>query len=324
MYSGSGTFGAMERLRALGYKGHISILTEEASGPIDRTKLSKALIPDASQLALRSKDWYSQASVDLIPETATSVDFSKKTVSGKSGKSYDYTYLILATGGAPKKLPLPGFKDLKNIFVLRSVSDVQQILDAAPEGAGKKIVIVGSSFIGCEIGNALASKKHNVSIIGMEKAPFERVMGEKVGNIFRKNLEKSGVKFTMEASVDSAVPSSSDSSKVGGVKLKGGTTLDADVVIEAVGIAPATQFLKDNSAITLEKDGSLKVDENFAVVGLKDVYAIGDIATFPYHGPGGNGTPVRIEHWVSQPPSPLSSSSLSSFLYLPLPPFFHF
>lgn len=126
---------------------------------------------------------------------------------------------------------------------------------------------------------------------------MERVMGKKVGKIFRGLLEKNGVKFKMGASVEKATPSRSDSSKVGAVLLKDGTTLEADLVIEGVGVAPATEYLKDNSAVTLEKDGSLKTDESFAVNGLKDVYAIGDIATYPYHGPGGNGSPIRIEHW---------------------------
>jgi NADPH-dependent 2,4-dienoyl-CoA reductase/sulfur reductase-like enzyme len=126
---------------------------------------------------------------------------------------------------------------------------------------------------------------------------MERVMGKKVGNIFRGLLEKNGVKFKMGASVEKATASKSDSSKVGAVHLKDGTTLEADLVIEGVGVAPATEYLKDNSSITLEKDGSIKTDESFAVNGLKDVYAIGDIATYPYHGPGGNGAPVRIEHW---------------------------
>jgi NADPH-dependent 2,4-dienoyl-CoA reductase/sulfur reductase-like enzyme len=126
---------------------------------------------------------------------------------------------------------------------------------------------------------------------------MERVMGKKVGGIFRALLEKNGVKFRMGASVDKATPSKSDSSKVGAVHLKDGTTLEADLVIEGVGVSPATEYLKENSALTLEKDGSIKTDESFAVNGLKDVYAIGDIATYPYHGPGGNGSLVRIEHW---------------------------
>lgn len=166
---------------------------------------------------------------------------------------------------------------------------------------GKKIVVIGSSFIGMEVANALA-KENDVTVVGMEEAPMDRIMGTKVGKIFQGLLEKSGAKFYMNASVESAVPKSSVAnavgmSSVGGVKLKDGTTLEADLVILGVGVAPGTEYLKDNDAVELQKDGSLSVDENFAVKGLQDVYAIGDIATYPYYGPGGNGTPVRIEHW---------------------------
>jgi len=225
------------------------------------------------------------------------VDFGTKTVNTKSGKTIEYTKLVLSTGGTPRWLPLPGLKgDLSNVFVLRTIPHTQGILDAVGDN-GKKIVVVGSSFIGMEVANCLAGKKNDVSVIGMEDEPMERVMGKKVGKIFRGILEKNGVKFYMGASVDKATPSKSDSSKVGAVHLKDGTVLEADVVIEGVGVAPATEYLKENKEVELLKDGSLMTDESFAVKGLKDVYAIGDIATYPYHGPGGNGNPVRIEHW---------------------------
>ena len=122
-------------------------------------------------------------------------------------------------------------------------------------------------------------------------------MGEEVGKIFQQALEKNGVKFRMNAGVEKAVASKSDSSKVGAIELKDGTSLAADLVILGTGVGPATTFLKDNESVELEKDGSLKTDEHFAVSGLKDVYAIGDIATYPYHGPGGDGAFTRIEHW---------------------------
>lgn len=126
---------------------------------------------------------------------------------------------------------------------------------------------------------------------------MSRVMGDKVGQVFRGLLEKNGVKFKMAASVEKATPSKSDSSKVGAVHLKDGTILEADIVIEGVGVAPATEYLKNNSSVQLEKDGSISTNEAFEVKGLTDVFAIGDIATYPYHGPGGNGASTRIEHW---------------------------
>lgn len=294
-HSGSGCLGAIEGLRGGGYKGHITVIAAEGIQPIDRTKLSKALIADESKVAWRSKDFYKNADIDFVFEEATSVDFNKKNVSTKSGKNLEYTKLILASGGTPKSLPLPGLKEgeLQNVFLLRSLKHTKAINAALSEKSAQEIVVIGSSFIGMEVANNLAQQKHKVSVIGMESEPCEAVFGAKIGKVFKGLLEKNGVKFYMKAQVSHASPSSSDKSKVGAVHLKDGTELPAELVVEGVGIGPATEYLKEASGgPQLEKDGSVRVDDTFAVPGLKDVYAIGDIATYPYRG-----VPVRIEHW---------------------------
>ena len=250
---------------------------------------------DLAKLQWRDEGWYQTGSVDIVKDEVTGVDFATKTVATKSGGKFAYTKLVLATGGTPRVLPLQGFKVLGNIFTLRNVHDAKRIVDAIGD-KGKKIVVIGSSFIGIEIAVATANG-NDVTVVGMEKAPLERVLGEKVGNIIRKGVEAKGVKFYMAAGVEKAEPSAASPSNVGSVHLKDGTKLEADIVILGVGVAPATEYLKDNSVVRLEQDGSLKVDEAFSVVGLKDVYAIGDIATHPYRGPGGDGRYVRIEHW---------------------------
>ena len=288
--------GAVQALREQNFKGAITIISSESNLPIDRTKLSKALIADKSKIELRPEDWFKAASIDCVSDEVSSVDFEKKSVSTASGSSHPYTKLILASGGTPKALPLPGFKELSNIFLLRTIPDVQGILSAVGEQKGKKIVVVGSSFIGMEVSNALASG-NDVTVVGMESAPLERVMGAEVGKIFQSMISKNGVKFHMSASVDSALPSSSDKKVVGAVKLKDGTSLPADLVILGIGVAPSTAYLKDNPAVKLQGDGSILTSESFAVKGLNDVFAIGDIASYPYHGPGGDGAITRIEHW---------------------------
>ncbi|KAG9243722.1 hypothetical protein BJ878DRAFT_107431 [Calycina marina] len=294
--AGSGATATVEALREGGYKGKITMIGSEGYAPIDRTKLSKALIDDPSKIALREGEWFKDGDIDFIKDDQVmGVDFDKKTVSTVSGASHSYTKLVLATGGTPNSLPLPGFKDLENIFLLRTVPHVKSIL-AAKKGDNKKIVVIGSSFIGMEIANAMA-KDNDVTVVGQESAPLERVMGKEVGKIFQKSLEKNGVKFRMDAGVEKALPSNSDSKKVGSVQLKDGTVLEADFVVLGTGVKPQTSYLQDNKSVKLEKDGSLKVSESYAVERLVDVYAIGDIATYPYHGPGGEGSPVRIEHW---------------------------
>lgn len=273
----------------------MTIISNEGYLPIDRPKLSKALVTDVAKLQWRDAGWFKDNSVDMVNAEVTAVDFSSKTVTTKSGGKFAYTKLVLATGGTARMLPVPGFKELGNIFTLRNVHDTKRIV-AAIGDKGKKIVIVGSSFIGMEVAVATAAG-NDVTVVGRETAPLERVLGEKVGNILRKGVEAKGAKFYMSAGVEKAEPSVSNPLNVGSVYLHDGTKLEADLVILGVGVAPATEYLKGNSAVQFEQDGSLRVDEAFSVLGLRDVYAIGDIATHPYHGPGGDGKFVRIEHW---------------------------
>jgi len=285
----------MEGLRGGGFNGQITVISSEGYQPIDRTRLSKALMTDLSKAAWRTPDFYKSASIEMIDDEVTNVDFESKSISTKSGKSLPYTKLILATGGSPNSLPLDGLKpgELDNVFLLRTLKHTQAITSALGEDSPKKVVIIGSSFIGLEVAKCLVGMKHDVTVVGMESAPVETVFGPELGNIIKALLEKEGVKFHMKAEVSHASPSESDKSKVGAVHLKDGTKYPAEIVIEGVGVKPATNFLKESKgAPSLNKDGSLTVDDTFAVNGLKDVFAIGDIATYPY-----KGHQVRIEHW---------------------------
>ena len=145
------------------------MLSKEGYRPIDRTKLSKALLADLSKAAWRQPDFYKDASIDIVEAEVSGVDFSSKTVSTKSGKTYDCTKLGLAAGGTPPWLPLEGLQgDLRHVFILRPLPDAQNIVKAVGDN-GKKIVVIGSSFIGMEVGNCLASMKNDVTIVGMEE-----------------------------------------------------------------------------------------------------------------------------------------------------------
>ncbi|PWW75622.1 hypothetical protein C7212DRAFT_325504 [Tuber magnatum] len=294
---GSGAMGAIEVLREKGFKGQITVLTKERYLPIDRTKLSKALIPNEQKLQWRDAQHFRDAGVDFhLATEVSSIDFKAHKIHTKTGGEFSYSKVLLCTGGTPKRLPMEGFRSLGDIFVLRGVDDAQRINSAIGDN-GKKVVVIGSSFIGMEVSNCLAQKGNDITIVGMESAPLERVMGAKVGKIFQNQLEKRGVKFLMNSGVESAEPSSADPGKVGSVLLKGGEKLEADLVILGVGVVPATEYLKQ-SGIKLEEDASVKVDRYFRVEGIEDAYAVGDIATYPYNGPGSDeNTRVRIEHW---------------------------
>ncbi|TFL04019.1 hypothetical protein BDV98DRAFT_563426 [Pterulicium gracile] len=293
---GSAAFQAVESLREHGYKGAITIVSKELYAPIDRTKLSKALITDASKLEWRNAaDLKIKYGVTLRTGVeVTSVDLKSKKVQLKgSNEPLGYQKLIIASGGVPRRLPIEGV-DFKNVFTFRDIQDSTNVDAAAKEGAN--VVVIGSSFISMELAAAMSKRKlASLHVIGMESVPFERVLGKEVGAALMKFHESQGVKFHMNSKVDKIVAKNDDSTLAAGVAVNG-ETLPADFVIMGVGVAPATKFL-EGSGIPLEKDGAVKVDEFLAVQGLpsgvSDVYAVGDIASYPQV----TGDYARIEHW---------------------------
>jgi NAD(P)H-nitrite reductase large subunit len=167
---GASGLGVADHLRSLGFTGKITILSSEPYPPIDRTKLSKALITDSSKILLRTNEVLEQLDIGLKHTKVTKVDTGSKSVTTEGGETLKYDKLVLATGGSPRMLPLPGFKELKGIYKLRTVPQTKEIVDAT-SGGKKKVVIVGTGFIGMEIAIALC-KDHDVNIIGMEKVPL--------------------------------------------------------------------------------------------------------------------------------------------------------
>jgi len=148
-------------------------VSKEPYLPIDRTKLSKALLTELNKLQWRDAEFFKSAGVDFITgEEASDVDFKGKKVSlKKSGKTLGYDKLILSTGGTPRKLPLEGF-DASNVFVLRTQVHAKEINAALGDYKDKKVAIIGTSFIGMELANCLAGKGAKVTLIGIEKAPL--------------------------------------------------------------------------------------------------------------------------------------------------------
>lgn len=274
-----------------GYKGKITMLTKEPYQPIDRTKLSKALITDAGKIALRAGDQLNSEGVTLKHIGAASIDKANKTVKLEDGSSLSYSHLVLAPGAYPTKLPIEGVQ-LQNIHTLRKVPDAKAISDAMGEDQTKNVVILGGSFIGTELATASVSRAKSVTVV--EPAyPMKAVLGDAIAKRLVALYEEKGVKFIIgQGSVKRFVPSSSDPNKVAEAELDNGTKIPADVVVLATGVKPATDFLK--GTFSVQKDGGIDVDHNLLVQGETDIYAIGDIARFKDPSTGSFG---RIEHW---------------------------
>ena len=183
------------------------------------------------------------------------------------------------------KLPLDGI-DLGNMFTVRGVKDAEAINAAVGEAEKdedkKNVVVVGSSFIGMEVALALASKA-KVTVVGMDKVPFEKILGEPIGAGIRKFHEGKGTKFFLPAELSHFEPKQDDAKVVGSVHLKDGTSIPADVVVLGTGVKPSTELLK-KAGLQLEKNGTVKTNAFLEIEQLKGkgkgrVFALGDIAT---------------------------------------------
>jgi apoptosis-inducing factor 3 len=285
---GAGAAGnaAAQTLREDGYEGRIIMITREDSVPYDRPILSKEYMEGAAEedfVPLRSKAFYEDHDIELMfKKEVRRVDIPKKLITFDNDKTLAYDAILLASGGVPKSLVVPG-AELKNIFTLRTFDDSKAIVQAAKEAS--HVAIIGAGFIGMETAHSLTKRGLNITVIAPRETPFQNVLGKEIGRLFQKLHEKVGVRFKMGAKVAKF----DGNEKVQTVVLENGEQIAADLVIVGIGVRPATDFLH---GIDLLPDGSLAVDEFFRVA--EDVYAAGDIATFPLPH---TGEKVRIEHW---------------------------
>ncbi|PWN28610.1 hypothetical protein BDZ90DRAFT_238981 [Jaminaea rosea] len=306
---GSAAINAVESARKEGYLGKITLISSEKDAPLDRTKLSKGLVGDANALIWRSAAHLKNVlKVDLRTGTeVTGLSLKENKVQTSSGDSIEYDNLLLATGSIAKRLPLPGAKEgeLKGVHVIREVGDVAEALASLGDKGDKDAVVIGSSFIGFEISIAMAGQKKakSVTVVGMDKVPLAKILGEEVGlGLQQAQSKNNGIQFYQEASVEGIEGKDGTPTAV---KIKDNNgkavSIKADVVILGVGARPATDFLSKSAQgfPQLQKDGSIEVDSTLKVVGLPsgvdNVYAAGDIASWPaFDGKSGLN---RIEHW---------------------------
>lgn len=271
-------------LREKGFGGRVLLIDREPEAGYDRTALSKFVIagemPPDEVPPLRDEDFYREQRIERINSDVMGLDAPNRTLRLADGQSLSYDAAVIATGGIPKSLSLPG-ADLPQMFVLRSKAQAQQILTTAKPG--QRAVIVGGSFIGLESASSLRQYGLDVTVLTRHAIPFEAQFGEAVGKAIRALHEANGVVFH----TDGEAAKIEGAGKVEAVLLDNGQRLPADLVLVGIGVTPATTPFTD---LPKEKDQSLKVDGGMRVTD--GLWAVGDIATFPL-----NGQPQRIEHW---------------------------
>jgi len=284
--AGAAGYAAAQTLREEGFRGSIVMITREDRGPYDRPNLSKDYLHGHAEpewMPLRSEEFFNEHGIKLLlNREVTRVDAHNKTITFESGETMDYDSLLVATGGAPVRLNIPG-SDLKNVCVLRSFADADSIIETAQRS--RRAVVVGSSFIGMEAAYSLRERGLEVTVVAPSREPFETTLGPEVGAVFRREHENHGVHFKLGP----IVYRFEGSHKVEAVTLDNGERIPADLVVVGAGVRPVTHFLE---GVELDDAGGVLVDSRLCAA--EGLYAAGDIASFI--DPRSHER-LRIEHW---------------------------
>ena len=288
---GPAALSCAETLRQSGYEGEIVMITEEDVLPYDRTMLSKGIDLSLSKLLLRQESFFENYDITVKKNTRVShIDYDSNLIFTSDFNQINYDKLLLATGGSPRKPNVPGI-NLKNVLVLRNLQDQVKIKELATSGNITNVVIIGASFIGMETASALKKElkdKINITVVDIFKTPFERVLGTQVGKALGDLHESNGINFKLEKGLKSL----NGKDQIESATLSDGTDLKADLVILGTGIAPNISLAKGNLKVSTT-NGGIETDL-FLKTSKNNVYAAGDVASFPYWV---SGEHARVEHY---------------------------
>ncbi|MBV1799579.1 FAD-dependent oxidoreductase [Siccirubricoccus sp. G192] len=282
---GAAGFAAAEMLRREGYAGSLTLLSAEDAAPYDRPNLSKDYLAGTASedwIPLRPESFYAEQAIDLrLGATVAGIDpAGRRVVLAGSGGELPFDRLLLATGAEPVRPPIPG-ADGPQVRMLRSLRDSRALIEAAK--AAQRAVLIGAGFIGLEVAASLRARGLVVHVVAPERLPLERVLGPELGALVRRLHEEQGVVFHLEEGVAAIEP--------GRVRLKGGGSLDAELVVLGTGVRPRTE-LAERAGLAV--DHGVLVDE-YLETSAPGIFAAGDIARWPDPH---TGERLRIEHWV--------------------------
>ena len=291
LIAGSGMAGraAALTLRRVGWTGEIVLVGDDPEYPYDRPPLSKSVVvgtADMSKVIKPAPEVYEQDGIDLRRGvTVTGADASAKTAELSDGSTVAWDALVLATGCAPRQLPIPGL-DLPGVHRLTRLVEALEIQAVLATGP-KHLAIIGGGFIGMEVAAAAVAAGHTATVLEAAPEPMSRPLGLEVAERVLQWATDRGVVIRAGVGVEQV----SGDDIATGVRLVGGEEIDADLVIVAVGQTPRLELAQQLGCV--EVAGGIQVDAGMHT-SVADVYAVGDIAAFP--STWADEDRIRVEH----------------------------
>ncbi|MGH9187442.1 MAG: NAD(P)/FAD-dependent oxidoreductase [Acidimicrobiales bacterium] len=280
---------AAETLRTEGFDGRVVLVGAEVHRPYERPPLSKQLLrgeTTADEAHVHEETFYTDHDIELrLGTRVTEIDTHSTVVHLQGGEQIGYDRLLLATGARPRRLRLPG-AELAGIHYLRDLGDNQALREALRSAT--RVGVVGAGWIGSEVAASVRQLGLEVALIDPGSVPLAAVLGPEVGAVYRDLHAEHGVELHFDETVHGFVGDRS----VAGVVTRGGTTIDADLVVVGVGVEPCIELAQHAG---LDIDGGIAVDE-LLQTSAPGVFAAGDAAA-AWHPRLGRR--VRVEHWAN-------------------------
>jgi 3-phenylpropionate/trans-cinnamate dioxygenase ferredoxin reductase subunit len=277
-------------LREEGVDGSILLVGREPEPPYDRPPLSKEYLAgqggrDAA--FFETDDWWAENGVELLTRTsAMKLDPGERVAKLSNREEVSFGKALIATGANVRRLRVDG-GDLEGIHYLRAFGNSDAIRAEAEEA--ERVVLIGGSYIGCEVAATLTALGRRCSIVMQERVTLERQFGPAIGGHFQRVLEEHGVEVHGSDELERYEGSAG---RVERVVTRAGLSIDCGLVVVGAGVVPDAMLAKA-AGLELGDAGGVRCSDRLETA-VPGVYVAGDVAEYDSRL---HGRAVRIEHW---------------------------
>jgi len=276
-------------LRRRGAEGSVLLVGREPEPPYERPPISKEYLRgDAGREDAHvngGRSWYEENGVELLTgKNVMGLDLEARTAKIQGGEEVAFDKALLGTGAMVNILRVEGAEN-EGIHYLRAFGNADAI--RADAEAAEHVVLIGGSYIGCEVAASLTARGTKCTIVAMEGVALSRTFGEDAGRWFQGRLEEHGVSFHGGETLSAF----EGDGRVKAVVAESGLSLECDTVIVGAGVRPDA-MLAQRAGIEVGEGGI--VCDSKLETSAPGIYAAGDCCSYESVV---HGRRIHVEHW---------------------------